>query len=94
MSLSKKQKLAFKSQGHHLKVVVTIGSAGLTEAVLKELEVSLNHHELMKVKVAADDREERAELIAKLCEQLDAELIQSIGHVALIYRPRREKEED
>ena len=90
MPLSKKQKLALKGQGHHLKVVVSIGAAGLTEGVLNELEISLNHHELMKVKVSAGDRHERKEIISALCEQLEAELIQSIGHIALIYRQRKD----
>ena len=92
MTLSKKQKLAFKSQGHHLKVVVTVGAAGLTDGVMAELELSLNHHELMKIKVAADDRDERRSLIQEICSRLDAELIQSIGHTAVIYRPSRDTE--
>ena len=90
MSLPKKLKLTLKSQGHHLKPVVTVGGAGLTDAVLNELEISLNHHELMKVKVSAGDRHERKEIIQALCERLEAELIQSIGHIALIYRPSRD----
>lgn len=91
MSLPKKQKLALKSQGHHLKVVVSVGGAGLSEGTMKELDLSLNHHELMKVKISAGDRDERKKIIKELCERLDAELIQSIGHIALIYRPKRDE---
>ena len=87
MSLNTQHKRALRARGHALKPVVSIGSAGLTEAVLREINLSLTHHELMKVKITGADRVQRAKLIETLCEKLGAELIQSIGQVALIYRP-------
>jgi RNA-binding protein len=59
MSITEKQKRWLKKQSHHLKPVVTLGQHGLTEAVLAEIELALSHHELLKVKVNAGDREER-----------------------------------
>ena len=87
MVLSEKHKRELRARGHALKPVVTIGSAGLSKAVMRELDLSLTHHELMKVKIAGSDRDQRAVIISSLCEGLGAELVQSIGHMALIYRP-------
>ena len=90
MSLPEKTRRELRSRGHTLKPVVSIGNAGLSTAVLRELELSLEHHELMKVRIGGAEREQRRQMIADLCEQLDAELVQAVGHVALIYRERRE----
>ncbi|NOY71653.1 MAG: YhbY family RNA-binding protein [Gammaproteobacteria bacterium] len=86
MPLSNQQIKAFRARGHKLKPIVTIAGAGLTEGVNNELELSINHHELMKIKVLAEDRETRSKLIDLICSNLGAELIQRIGNMALIYR--------
>jgi RNA-binding protein len=86
MPVSEKQKRDLRQRGHALKPVVTIGNAGLGDAVLKEIDLSLEHHELMKVRLGGADREEKRRLIASICESCHAELVQSIGHIALIYR--------
>jgi len=86
MALTEKLKRQLRGRGHALKPVVSIGAAGLSRAVLREVELSLEHHELMKVKIAAADRETRRELIDRLCNSLGAELVQAVGHIALIYR--------
>ena len=90
MSLSEKMKRELRGRGHALKPVVSIGNAGLNTAVLREIGLSLEHHELMKIRIAAADREQRKTVIAEICDHCDAELIQAIGHVALIYRERRD----
>ena len=90
MSLSEKMKHDLRGRGHALKPVVSIGNAGLNAAVLREIELSLEHHELMKIRVAAADREQRKAVIAEVCSHCNAELIQAIGHIALIYREQRD----
>jgi len=92
MSLPEKTRRELRARGHALKPVVSIGNAGLSTAVLRELELSLEHHELMKVRIAGAEREQRREMIARLCEQLGAELVQAVGHIALIYRPRPDQD--
>jgi len=82
-SMDKKQ---LRAIGHHLKPVVTVAGAGLSENVLAELDRALNDHELIKVKLAVDDRENRGEIAASICDQLKAEIVQSIGKVILILR--------
>jgi RNA-binding protein len=86
--ISTKEKRALRARAHHLNPVVSIGAAGLSDAVLAELEVALESHELVKLRVAADDRVQRKALIDDLCRRAKAELIQRIGHMAVIYRER------
>ncbi|MDH5469275.1 MAG: YhbY family RNA-binding protein [Gammaproteobacteria bacterium] len=87
MSLSEQTRRELRTRGHTLKPVVSIGNAGLSPAVMREIELSLAHHELMKIKITGGEREQRSDMIAQICAKLGAELVQSIGHIALIYRP-------
>jgi len=80
--------IELRRKGQKLRPVVRLGSQGLTEAVLREIDVSLKHHELMKIRVPAEDREQRDTIIAEICQRLGAENVQRVGHVALLYRPR------
>lgn len=86
MTLSSDNKKHFKSIGHGLKPVVMIAGNGLSENVQAELERALLDHELIKVKLAIEDRESRKEVIEQICRHTKAELVQSIGKVVLIYR--------
>jgi len=90
MSLSEKTRRELRGRGHALKPVVSIGNAGLSPAVLRELELSLEHHELMKLRIGGAERAQRRQMIEAICRQLGAELVQAVGHVALIYRERSE----
>src|SRR3546814_6687552 len=71
--------------------MLQVGGKGLTDAVVAEVASSLEHHELIKVKVAATDREARDALIEELAARADAVLVQRIGHVAILYRPNEEQ---
>ena len=88
--LSTKDKRGLRARAHHLNPVVSIGAAGLSDAVLAELERALDSHELVKLRIAADDRVQRKALVEDLCRRAQAELIQRIGHTAVIYRKRPE----
>lgn len=81
-SLEKKK---LKAQAHALNPVVMIGQAGLTEAVIKETDSALKAHELIKVKIRAE-RDERSSIKEQLCAETQAEAIQSIGQVVVLYR--------
>ncbi|GHA68990.1 RNA-binding protein [Lysobacter bugurensis] len=80
-----------RGQAHDLKAMLQIGGKGLTDAVIAEVELALEHHELIKVKVAAEDREARDAMITALAERSGAALVQRIGHTAVLYRQSREK---
>lgn len=86
MTLSTETKKHYRTIGHGLNPIVTIAGNGLSDGVVAELERALNDHELIKVKLAINDREERKELVVALCETTRAQLVQEIGKVALIYR--------
>lgn len=89
MPLSNQEKKHLKAIGHHLKPVLILGDKGLTDSLLEELNLRLEDHELIKVKIASEDREERQLITNALCEASGAELVQSIGKIALIYRTAR-----
>jgi RNA-binding protein len=78
-------KKKLRAEAHALKPVVMIGQSGLTVAVLAEIEQALNSHELIKVKIRAE-RDERKQISEKICAETGAEIIQSIGQIAVIYR--------
>ncbi len=91
MSLNKKQRSHLKQQAHALKPVVMLGQHGLTDAVVNETEQALEAHELIKVRFNAGDRDTRAEFIEELARRTDAEVVQTIGRMAVLYRPPRER---
>ena len=91
MAISRKQQRHLTTLAHPMKPVVSIGQAGLTEGVLNELEQTLKAHELIKVRVNAGDRELRDRMIQRICAQRSCELVQRIGHVAVLYRENPKK---
>lgn len=84
--LTEKQRKYLKGLAHDRKTVVQTGAAGLTDAVLAEIDVALKAHELIKVKVLAGEREERDAMIQRICDELDTLFIQRVGHVATLFR--------
>lgn len=86
MPLTENQKRQLRKLGHTMKPVVMIGANGLTDNVNNEIDLSLDHHELIKIKVSAGDRDVRDEMISSLCDTNKAELIQRVGNIALVFR--------
>lgn len=80
------ERLALKGRAHQLKPTVMIGNAGLTDAVLKEIEVTLKLHELIKIRVMTE-RAEREAILTEICTKLNAAPIQHIGKILVIYQP-------
>lgn len=89
MPLTEQQKKKLRGLGHSLKPVILVGSAGLSPSLLEEFQRSLEHHELMKVKVSLGDREARDAAIQQLCAHSGAELIQRVGNIGLLFRKKR-----
>ena len=89
--LTSAQNRFLRGIAHDLKALLQIGGKGVTPAFLAELDDVLERHELVKVKVAAEDREARDALIDELIQASGAALVQRIGHVAVLYRPAKEK---
>jgi putative YhbY family RNA-binding protein len=84
---------SLRSRAHSLDPVVSIGHAGLTPAVIREIDVALKAHELVKVRVHSDDRDEREAHLAAICEALDAAPVQHLGKLLIVWRPAPKKEE-
>jgi RNA-binding protein len=91
IALTPAQTRFLRGQAHDLKALLQTGSKGVTPAFLTELDEVLEQHELVKVKVGADDREVRDALIADIVEKTGSALVQRIGHTAILYRPSKEK---
>ena len=84
------ERSALRAEAHALKPVVIIGEAGLTPAVIKEIDGSLDSHGLIKVRVFGDDRAMRTEIYENICTELEAAPVQHIGKLLVIYRPKKE----
>jgi len=89
--LKPSQKKMLRARAHALKPVVITGQAGLTPAILDEISRALDHHELIKVRVNADDRNQRRDITTRICHELSAELVQSLGHIITLFRTNPDK---
>lgn len=89
-ALTSSQSRFLRGQAHDLKALLQIGAKGLTPAFLAELDAVLEQHELVKVKIGAEDREARDAMIGEIVENSGAALVQRIGHVAVLYRPSKD----
>lgn len=86
MSLNNKQISHLRGLAHHLNPVVMIGNQGLTENVIKEIDVNLTAHELIKIQVAGDDRAARKSIYTEICAQTQATAVHHIGKQLVIFR--------
>lgn len=91
MALTSSQIRYLRGLAHPLKPVLLLGGKGATAGVLKELEQALDDHELIKVRLGGGDRAERTAELDKLVKSSGAETVQTIGHVAVLYRCNAEQ---
>ncbi|WP_025600482.1 YhbY family RNA-binding protein [Burkholderia sp. WSM2230] len=87
LKVSSDQRAELRSQAHALKPVVLVGAEGLTDAVLAEIKVHLAAHQLIKIRVFGDEREERIAIYEQICDKLNAAPIQHIGKLLVIWKP-------
>ena len=86
MSLSNQERKRLRQIGHSLNPVVMLGSQGLTDNVVEEALRALADHELIKVKVAGEDKAQRLILLQSLAEKTDSQIVQQVGKMALFYK--------
>lgn len=91
MSLTSAVKKQYRSIAHHLNPVVIVSENGLSEGLIAEVDRALTDHELIKVRISVADRESKGLLIEELCQQTKAELVQTIGKMAVLFRKSREQ---
>ena len=88
MQLTDTQRRFLRGRAHALKPVIQIGGAGLTDAVVRETERALHDHELIKVRFRSPERTARDASFGELAARTGSALVDRIGHVAVLYRPR------
>jgi RNA-binding protein len=94
MKLTPAERSKLRAEAHGLNPVVIVGEAGLTPSVMKEIDVSLKAHGLIKIRVVGDDRDARIEMFETVCTALDAAPVQHIGKLLVIYRPKKEESKE
>ena len=87
LQLSSAQRRELRAQAHNLNPVVSIAENGLTESVLKEIDLNLRAHQLIKIRVYGDSRDDRLAYYEQICAQLDAAPVQHIGKLLIVFRP-------
>ena len=90
IALTHAQTRFLRGQAHGLNAILQVGGKGISKTLVDEVVGALEHHELIKVKVAAEDRDAREALIRDLARRTDAALVQRIGHIAILYRPSKD----
>jgi RNA-binding protein len=86
LMLTNHQKNYLKGLAHSKKPVVTIGNKGLSASVIEELRLAMEHHELIKIKLPADGKTGRLQLLEAICKQCDATLITLIGRTGVVFK--------
>lgn len=92
LQLSPIERRELKARAHSLNPVVSISENGLTDAVLREIDVCLKAHELIKIRVYGDSRDERIAYYERICNELGAAAVQHIGKLLVVWRPSPEDE--
>ena len=89
--LTARERAHLKARAHALEPSVQIGQGGVTDTVVAEVDRALTAHELIKIKILGDDREEREAVSAAVCERTNASFVQRVGKVTVLWRPNDEK---
>ena len=90
--MDKSQIKQLKALAHKLKPIVTVGQHGMKDSINDELATAIDFHQLLKIKVNVGDRDVRDTLITELANTHQAQLIQKIGNIAVLYRRNVDKE--
>jgi len=93
LNLTSQARSALRAAAHPLRPIVWIGDKGLTDAVLKEIDVMLNAHGLIKVRVAGHEREARETMLTAICAQLSCAAVHHLGKTLILHRPDPAKED-
>jgi len=94
LKLTPAERSILRAEAHGLKPIVMIGADGLTEGVMKEIDLGLDAHGLIKVRVFGDERDARVAMYEEICSQLKAAPVQHIGKLLVLYRPKKETEKE
>ncbi len=87
------QKSRLRGLGQTLPDHLKVGRAGLTTEFFGELQRLLRAQELVKLRFLGADRDERAELCARIADEGRCVCVGAVGHTALFYRQNPEPQE-
>ncbi len=87
-SLTPRERAHLKARAHALAPLIQVGQAGVTTQLIAEVDRALTAHELIKVRVASDDRERRVALGDELAEATVAAVVHRVGQVLILWRPK------
>jgi len=88
VALTNRERAHLKARAHGLEPVVHAGNAGLTDSVVAEVDRALTAHELIKVKIASDDRADRVAIGDEICALTGATAVHRVGKVLILWRPQ------
>jgi RNA-binding protein len=88
--LTQKQKRFLRSLAHPLHPLLQIGNRGITGALIDEADHALVHHELVKIRLQAGERDARQSAAEVIAERTNAEVVQLLGRVLTLYRTNPE----
>lgn len=91
MSLTPQQRQHLKGLAHPLKPIVMIGQNGLTASVLAEIEIALENHELIKVRISGAEKEDRNEIAQQISQSTHSDIVQQIGHILVLFRKSKKQ---
>ncbi len=91
--LTKNQLKYLKTNAHDLKVVVIIGSRGITEEVISEINKSIDHHELMKIKINGLNKENKEEISKEISQKTNTQVVQILGSIVTLFKQKKNREE-
>jgi RNA-binding protein len=83
-------KKSLKAEAHHLKTTVIVGSKGITKELLAEITNTINFHELIKIQIQSDTKQDRLEIAKQICQATESEFVQLIGKQAVIFKQKDE----
>ena len=87
VTLTPRERQHLKARAHALEPVVQLGHAGVTPELITEVDRSLAAHELIKVRIGGDDREQRVAVGEELAAATDATVVHRVGKVLILWRP-------
>ena len=90
MHITPKQRRYLRSLAHHRKPVAIVGAAGLTPAVINEIDNCLMRHELIKIKINKLLKSARKEITAEICDRMGCQRVQDIGRITIVYRAKKD----
>ena len=85
-ALTGKQKRHLRALGHHLQPLVQLGKSGVTDGFVSALDVALEQHELVKVRVGTECPIGAKEAAKEVAPHLRAAVAQTLGRTFLVYR--------